>query len=225
MRKPRAHVVSVWGERIGSRDSARKFFYLLDFLRIEADYDRDAWNFTPLNLTHQVLCQWNLPDAITAWERSFEKRCRESSANHLKKLQLIEKKYGMRLPSVSDRLRERFTKPLAVNRMMSHLPQVVADAKAQRAESPTFEQLRQEIDEYLVDTTGSGIELPAWMQNLDKEVSRLNLPAAASTMQDTDLNIPPRQFSRNDVEQQLSSWQHLTPRKRSAKKKPPRDEK
>ena len=127
------------------------------------------------------------------------------------------------LQSVADLL-ERFTKPLAVNRMMAFLPQVVADAKAQRTESPTFEQLRNEIDAYLVDTTGSGIELPAWMQNLDKEVNRLNLPAAPSTMQDTDLNIPPRQFSHHDVEQQLASWQRLTPRKRSTKKKPPRGE-
>ncbi|HLQ46832.1 MAG TPA: hypothetical protein VK137_18955, partial [Planctomycetaceae bacterium] len=162
-------------------DYGEKFFYLLDFLRVEADYDRDAWNFTPLNLAHQVLCQWNLPEAVAAWERSFEKRARESAATHLRRLHAIERKYGMRLPAISDRLNEHFTKPLSVNRMLAWLPQVVDDAQAQRAESAAFEQLRHEIDAYLADSTGSGIELPAWMQNLEKEVLRLNLPTSANS--------------------------------------------
>lgn len=203
-------------------DYGEKFFYLLDFLRVEADYDRDAWNFTPLNLIHQVLCQWNLPDAVAAWERSFEKRARESATGHLRRLHAAERKYGMRLPAVSDRLNEQFTKPLAVNRMLAHLPQVVADAQAQRSESPDFDALRREIDAYLADSTGSGIELPAWMQNLEKEVQRLNAPAsAANSPAEAEFNVTPRVVSFEDISKQLDTWLQLTPRKRASKKKPP----
>lgn len=202
-------------------DYGEKFFYLLDFLRVEADYDRDAWNFTPLNLTHQVLCQWNLPDAVDTWERSFEKRARESATTHLRRLHAIERKYGMRLPAVSDRLNEHFTKPLSVNRMLALLPQVVEDAKAQRAESSSFELLRREVDAYLADSTGSGIELPAWMQNLEREVSRLNLPSSASSPTEAEFNVSARTIELSDITKQLDNWQHLTPKKRAGKKKPP----
>lgn len=203
-------------------DYGEKFFYLLDFLRVEADYDRDAWNFTPLNLVHQVLCQWDLPESVAAWERGFEKRARESATGHLRRLHAAERKYGMRLPAVSDRLNEHFTKPLAVNRMLAHLPQVVADAQSQRAESSAFSKLREEIDAYLADSTGSGIELPAWMQNLEKEVQRLNTPAsAANSPAEAEFNVAPRHVSFDEVSKQLDSWLQLTPRKRASKKKPP----
>ncbi len=204
-------------------DYGEKFFYLLDFLRVEADYDRDAWNFTPVNLAHQVLCQWNQPEAVAAWERSFEDRSHETAAAHLRRLQVIERKYGMRLPAISDRLNEHFTKPLAVNRMMSWLPQVVADAKAQRIESPAFEHLRREIDAYLADSIGSGIDLPAWMQNLEKEVLRLNLPITSNFSGEAEFNVPPRLLALDDLKKQLDSWQQLAPRKRTSKRKPPQE--
>ena len=202
-------------------DYGEKFYFLLDFLRVEADYDRDAWNFTPLNLVHQVLCNGNLQEAVAAWERSFEKRARESATGHLRRLQAAERKYGMRLPAVSDRLNEQFTKPLAVNRMLAHLPQVVADAQTQRAESPAFDALRREIDAYLADSTGSGIELPAWLQNLEKEVLRLNFASPANSPAEAEFNVAPRIVSFDEVSKQLDSWLQLTSRKRATKKKPP----
>lgn len=202
-------------------DYGEKFYFLLDFLRVEADYDRDAWNFTPLNLVHQVLCQWNLSDAVNAWERSFEKRARESSSGHQRRLTAAERKYGMRLPAVSDRLNEHFTKPLAVNRMLALLPQVVADALAQRADSASFEKLRFEIDAYLADSTGSGIELPAWMQNLEKEVQRLSFPSSGSSPAEAEFNVTSREVTLEEVAKQLDTWLQLTTRKRTTKKKPP----
>ena len=38
--------LSDYGERFGS---------LLDFLRVEAAYERDAWNFAPVGIAHQLL--------------------------------------------------------------------------------------------------------------------------------------------------------------------------
>ena len=194
---------------------------MLDFLRVEADYDRDAWNFTPLNIAHQALCQWNLAEAVAAWERTFESRAREAATGHLRRLHTIERKYGMRLPAVSDRLNEHFTKPLAVNRMLARLPQVVEDAKAQRPESAAFEELRREIDAYLADSVGSGIELPAWMQNLEKEVLRLNFASSANSPAEAEFNVAPRIIALDEMTKQLDSWLQLTPRKRASKKKPP----
>ena len=94
-------------------------------------------------------------------------------------------------------------------------------AQAQRAESPSFDSLRREIDAYLADSTGSGIELPAWMQNLEKEVLRLNFPSSANSPAEAEFNVTPRIVSFEDVSKQLDSWLQLTPRKRASKKKPP----
>jgi hypothetical protein len=202
-------------------DYGEKFYYLLDFLRVEADYDRDAWNFTPLNLVHEVLCQWNLFDAVAAWERSFDKRARQQAAGHLRRLRAAERKYGMRLPAISDRLNERFTKPLAVNRMLALLPKVVAESPQDEAQPTSFELLRREIDRYLADSVGSGIELPAWMQNLEKEVLRLKQVAVPGSPSDAEFDVTPRLMTLEQVSSQLDSWLQLTPKKRTPKKKPP----
>lgn len=202
-------------------DYGEKFYYLLDFLRVEADYDRDAWNFTPLNLVHQVLCQWNLFDAVTAWERSFEKRAREHAVGHLRRLRAVERKYGMRLPAISDRLNERFTKPLAVNRMLALLPKVVAETPREDSESTAFHHLRREIDRYLSDSVGSGIELPAWMQNLEKEVLRLKQVAVPGSPSDAEFDVTPRLMTIDQVHKQLDTWLQLAPQKRASPKPPP----
>ncbi len=60
------------------------------------------------------------------------------------------------------------------------------------------------------------------MQNLEKEVQRLNTPAsAANSPAEAEFNVAPRHVSFDEVSKQLDSWLHLTPRKRASKKKPP----
>ena len=86
---------------------------------------------------------------------------------HLTRLRSLEKKYGMRLPSVSDRLAEQFVKPLAVNRMRALLPRVLQDARVGRNPSLAFDALRAEIDNYLNTTNGSGIDVLAWLRTLE----------------------------------------------------------
>jgi hypothetical protein len=79
----------------------------------------------------------------------------------------------MRLPSISDRLSERFVKPLAVHRMRALLPQALRDARLGRDSSPAFDALRAEIDEYLQTTNGSGIDVPAWLRTLERDLMHL----------------------------------------------------
>lgn len=53
-------------------DYGEVFFALLDFLRLETTYDRDAWDLVPVSLAHEVLstgrqgrCGPNLEDVFT----------------------------------------------------------------------------------------------------------------------------------------------------------------
>jgi hypothetical protein len=154
-------------------DYGEKFYCLLDFLRAESAYERDAWNLSPISLCHELFSECGRPAAAQAWEQDFRARSGSVANKHLIRLRSLEKKYGMRLPSISDRLSERFVKPLAVHRMRALLPQALRDARLGRESSPAFDALRAEVDEYLQTTNGSGIEVPAWLRTLERDLMHL----------------------------------------------------
>ena len=79
----------------------------------------------------------------------------------------------MRLPSISDRLAEQFVKPLAVNRMRASCRRSSAIRARTHGHPPLSTALRAEIDEYLNTTNGSGIDVPAWLRTLEREIDRL----------------------------------------------------
>jgi hypothetical protein len=154
-------------------DYGEKFYCLLDFLRAESAYERDAWNLSPISLCHELFSECGREAAARAWEQDFRARSGSVANKHLIRLRSLEKKYGMRLPSISDRLSERFVKPLAVHRMRALLPQALRDARLGRDSSPAFDALRAEIDEYLHTTNGSGIDVPAWLRTLERDLMHL----------------------------------------------------
>jgi hypothetical protein len=154
-------------------DYGEKFYCLLDFLRAESAYERDAWNLSPISLCHELFSECGRQAAARAWEQDFRVRSGSVANKHLMRLRALEKKYGMRLPSISDRLSERFVKPLAVHRMRALLPQALRDARLGRESSPAFDALRAEIDEYLHTTNGSGIDVPAWLRTLERDLVHL----------------------------------------------------
>jgi len=59
------------------------------------------------------------------------------------------------------------------------------------------------------------------MQNLEKEVMRLNFPSSANSPAEAEFNVTPHIVTLEEMTKQLDSWLQLTPRKRAAKKKPP----
>jgi hypothetical protein len=154
-------------------DYGEKFYCLLDFLRVESAYERDAWNLTPIGLCHELLSECGRHVAARTWELDFRDRSASVAQKHLARLRTLEKKYGMRLPSISDRLEERFVKPLAVNRMRALLPRAWQDARRGLIPSRAFAALQAEIDDYLTTTNGSGIDVPGWLRTLEREVARL----------------------------------------------------
>ncbi len=151
-------------------DYGEKFYCLLDFLRAEAAYERDAWNLTPFVVAHEQLAAHASPDVARLWESAFARRNQENAEQHVLRLQRLEKIHGMHLPALTDRIEERFVKPLAVNRMLALVEPAVEDARNNREPSAAFEALREEIQSYLESTSGSGIDVAPWLRNIEKEV-------------------------------------------------------
>ena len=188
-------------------DYGERFYCLLDFLRTEAGYERDAWNLAPFTMTHEVLAKLNQSRAAEIWEQLFEQKCRNLAQRHLKRLHELERKYGMQLPSVSDRLNERFVKPLAVNRMLALIPRAITDLHEGRLPSKSFKTLREEIDDYCANTSGAGIDVPGWLRTLENEVYNVDeFGPDDLASPNHDLHLPLNSITLTEVRHQLDIW-------------------
>ncbi len=188
-------------------DYGEMIYCLLEFLRLEARYDREAWNLTPLTLVHEVLVRNNLHEAAEAWETTFEAETADEADEHLRDMRRLQKKYGMRMPTITDHLNERFVKPLAVNRILALVKQSVADSKDGLIDSSAFELLSDLIDDYLEDSWGSGVDIPDWLRALEREVAQAFRPAAAGRPgTEAELDVPSLPMTLEDFQEQAQSW-------------------
>ena len=204
-------------------DYGEMIYCLLDFLRLEALYDRDAWNLTPLVIVHEVLVRHGLLDAAEIREAAFEIQTSELADRHLADLRRLQQKYGMRMPTITDHLKERFVKPLAVNRILALVDQSVQDAREGRqGESESFALLREEVDEYLEDSWGSGIDVPDWLRSLEREVFAAAHPDDGGRPgMEADLDVLPIRISREEFLQQARVWKDPLVNEKSTRKPKP----
>ena len=188
-------------------DYGERFYSLLEFLRVEAEYDRDSWNLLPHRMAHEVLAKSNRPQAAMFWEQLVTSRTSDIADEHLRELTSIEDTYGMRLPLIRDYLSERFVKPLAVNRMLALVEPACRDADAHATTANSFSQLCDEVDNYMSGSYGSGIDVPPWLRNLEQEINRVHT-ATSPYRHDSELRLefPMQGRSQSDIEQELSAW-------------------
>ena len=102
-------------------DRGEQLHMLLDFLRLRVQYDRIAWHLRPVVLAHEILARAGRSEAAEMWCRAMAERTADVAGALTKRLQELHQKYGMRLPTVDDRLAERFIRPLAIDRVRAVL--------------------------------------------------------------------------------------------------------
>ena len=188
-------------------DYGEMIFSLLEFLRLEARYDRDSWNLMPLTLVHNSLARARLTEASEIWEATFEMQTADIADQHLEDLTRLQKKYGMKMPTITDHLNERFVKPLDVNRILALVKQSVLDSRQGIRNSEAFTQLRDEVNEYLKGSWGSGVDIPQWLRQMDREISeaaRTNYVGRPTA--EAELELPAVLVSRDDFNLQCKQW-------------------
>ncbi|MCA9068997.1 MAG: hypothetical protein KDA84_08745, partial [Planctomycetaceae bacterium] len=186
----------------------------LDFLRVEAAYERDAWNLMPFNIAHEQLSLQRQHTAAFLWEAVFREKNRQRASEHLKRLKRLEKKHGMHLPALTDRIEERFVKPFAVNRMVALIPQSIEDARHNVQHSHSFDVLEGEIEAYLNSTSGSGIDVAPWLRTLEKEVDQATDHTETAPNHSEFSPLPlAASVSLRSMERQLRIWGHEPNRK------------
>lgn len=187
-------------------DYGNKFYVLLDFLRVEAAYDRDAWERIPESIVHRSLAMAGRTGALGILEEIIEADCRQDADRHIENLQELETKYGVHLPAVSDRLNERFVKQLSVNRIISLVETSLNIDGQNEFANDRFQELCREIDDYMQEIAGSAVDIPQWLQEVEREVNRLEAPSDFIPPPELDVRQPPVRVAEEDVRDQLEKW-------------------
>jgi len=195
-------------------DRGDMLYTLLDYLRLRASYDRVAWNLQPVVLAHEVLVRSGHEEAADVWRAAVAERTSSIAEDHLNRFQRLNRKYGMRLPSIADRLGERFVRPLVVDRLCAMIEPAMDEAhdKTQPPESrrsdelSSFARLEEGIQEFTRDVSGAGFDVPAWLEALEQEVDRvLSDGPEEEELPDPQLPVLQVMLTREEVRRQVQS--------------------
>ena len=157
-------------------DRGELLYMLLDFLRLRTKYDRVCWNLKPVVLAHEILVRRGREAASRIWRKALTDRIHDEAEQYLLKLGELQKKYAMRMPTVADRLAERFVRPLTIDRIRALVKPAVEQIRA-RGACPKFELLEEETELLTREPTGVGLDVPAWLMALEEEVEQVLRPS------------------------------------------------
>jgi len=186
-------------------DRGEMLYTLLDFLRLLAVHERVAWNLRPLVTAHEVLVRCGRSEAAELWRGAVIRRTAEIADNHLKRLKRLNRKHGMRLASVADRLAERFVRPLTVDRLRALVRPAVEELRNGRPPA-AFSQLEEEAGHLADESSGVGFDVPAWLEGLDEEVQQVQSLAPDDEPLGPDPHVPQVRLAREEIDRQLERW-------------------
>jgi hypothetical protein len=192
-------------------DNGAKLYMLLDMLRVLTGYERISWNLKPVYWVHDEMIRSGRNEAAELWERAVAKRSVQAAEEHLRHYSRLSEKYGMWLPSVHERLKERFIRPLQIDRMCGLVALAVKQA---HDDGPyeAFEELEKQIEIFAKEPMGVGYEVPEWLSALQDEVMATRVDSeetdADENKVDDAYNLPPTipqiRLSRTELDKQLN---------------------
>jgi hypothetical protein len=103
------------------------------------------------------------------WRQAFAERTSEAADTHIARLSALAAEYGMQLPTIADRLSERFVRPLVIDRLRAMVePSMNGSVRRRKA---AFAALESEIAELVSEPYGAGLDVPDWLSALEDEVT------------------------------------------------------
>ncbi len=190
-------------------DKGEKLYMLLDMLRVLTGYERISWNLKPVYWVHDSMIRAKCVEAANLWERAVAKRSYNAAEEHLRHYTRLSEKYGMWLPSVHERLQERFVRPLQIDRMCGLVAAAVREAR-EDGPKPTFAELERQIEIFAREPLGVGYEIPEWLSSLQEEVMSTRVDAKDGETDNDAFNPTPHfpqiRLSRKDLDKQIDSW-------------------
>ncbi len=179
---------------------------LLDFLRCKAVYDRIHWNLRPVTMVHEVLVRQGHESAAALWRRAMARETGATADQQLKRLAELQKKYGMRLSTVADRLGEHFIRPLAIDRIRARV-RPAAEESRRGLHPRAFAALEAEAGELAQEPTGAGLDLPDWLAILEDEVERATGGQLDDPSNEWIERTPRVPLTWDQIQEQLANWE------------------
>lgn len=187
-------------------DHGELLYTFVDFIRLRNGYDRIAWNLKPVFLAHKILVRQNRPAAAELWRRAVAERTSNEADSQLMKLARLCEQHGMRLPSIAERLAERFVRPLTIDRLRG-LAKPAMDAVSQHLEekNPVFSVIEDEIESLMQEPCGAGLDVPDWIEAIEQEVTKVRQQRRRLKASDESWRrLDQAQLSWEDLQRQLT---------------------
>jgi hypothetical protein len=187
-------------------DYGENLHVLLDFLRAKASYNRNAWQLRPLELAHEVLVRKEQMEAARIWRQRGSLITLYLATKNLEELDALEKKHGLRLASISERLNEKFEMSMEVDRLCALVEPAMKEADKEQG-NPLFAELQRELDSLTAKPGGAGVDLPVWLLRLEQEVHRVrSLQSTDALLSEGFVQVAQLQLSLEEVQQQIQDW-------------------
>ncbi len=187
-------------------DRGEMLYMLLDFLRLRVRYDRVCWNLRPIYWTHEVLVRGGCHMSALQWRRALAERIGSEADLYLEQLGALQARYAMRMPTVADRLQERFTRPMTIDRMKALVGPAVRHFRATGQPNDSFELLIDECKLMMEQPTGVGLDIPQWLAALEEEVDHvLESQRGFSQRPQYDMAVGYRFITAEQIFDQLNS--------------------
>ena len=154
-----------WNSTTTQSDRGELIHILLDHLRLKAEYDRIAWTLRPVNMTHRVLARRGTTAAAAAWRRRMQDETVDTAKSIVERLDALEEAWGVRLASIGDRVRRPFTMALEQDDLESLVPAAVSEMVSGQP-AGAGAALEAKARSFLGVASGSGVEVPDWLERL-----------------------------------------------------------
>ena len=173
-----------WNSTTTQSDRGECLHILLAFLRIKAEHDRIAWTLRPVSIAHRVLARHGATEAAEAWRGRMRDETDATAAGLRERLGDLEARTGVRLASVSDRVRRPFTAALEQDELEALVQPAVAELHT-GAPPGSAARLEAKALTFLGVASGSGVEVPEWLDRLRNCVDRGLERAEAGGLEET----------------------------------------
>ena len=152
-------------------DRGEMLYTLLDFLRLAVAYRRMEWHLRPVIVAHEVLLRCGCDRAAETLYQAVAERSAPMADMLLEQYHILEQMHAMHLRSVADRVEQRFLRPLEINQLRA-LVHGAAEEFREDKPGEKFARLQAHIAPLLEAVSGSGYELPSWLEALREEAAR-----------------------------------------------------
>jgi len=160
-----------WNSTTTQSDRGECLHILLDYLRVKAEHDRIAWTLRPVTMAHHVLARRGATAAAEAWRERLREETKDTAGGLVRRLDQLEGHWSVRLASIGDRVRRPFTAMLEQDELEA-LVRPAVEELVDGEPAGAGAALEQRATAMLGVASGSGVEVPEWLERFGQAVDQ-----------------------------------------------------